>query len=64
MKKDVIESRRLNDFEAAIDTVEKANAIGFAADLTCLRPEPGGFGMNIGEYYEVTIFRWTEEEDE
>ncbi|MFZ4454282.1 hypothetical protein [Salibacterium aidingense] len=64
MQKDVIETRRLNEFDAAIDLIEKANAIGFVADLTCLQPEPGGFGMNIGEYYEVTIAKWAEPEKE
>lgn len=63
-EKHVIDSRECSTFEEALETVESIYNAGFYADLTCVDLEPTGFGINLGTYYVVDIFKWVRKEDE
>ncbi len=62
--KEIIDKREHGDFEEALNDVQNVYNAGFYADLTCVDVEPVGFGINVGTYYVVDIFKWKRKEDD
>lgn len=63
MRRTHIESRQYSTLESALSDLKRIYDAGFSADFINLMKEPvHEFGISIGHYYEIHIFRWEESE--
>lgn len=58
MVKKTIENRKHSSFMQAYSDLQYIKDAGFEVELTAIEPEPGGYGENIGDYWNIHIFKW------